>query len=605
MKQLYLLLITLLVSLSAYAEKSGTCGKNLKWKLTDEGVLTITGTGKMQDYSGSSRPWSPYSKVKQVIISDGVTTIGDNAFDGCSSLTSVTIPNSVKEIGELAFYDCSSLTSITIPNSVTTIEYGAFWNCPSLTSITIPNSVTTIGASAFGGCSSLTSVTIPNGVTTIGSNAFYGCSSLTSVTIPNGVTTIGEKAFSYCSSLKSVTIPNGVTTIGVQAFYGCSSLTSVTIGNHVTSIETGAFSNTNVAKVIWLTNTPPRGYSSVTGIASIHYVPNTSYSGLFNTKVYPSLNSIFEVGGVKYVPVSLSERTCDAIDCIYTGDANEVNIDKKVNYKGFDMAVRDINPYTFRGNKYITKANIDITGSIGYDAFSGCSSLKSARIHKDVKELKYDVFYGCGALATFIIEDRNTSLKIGLNGDAPFFKDCKLDSVYIGGKMEYNTSSSAGYSPFYNNKSLRTVKMSDAETTIYDKEFYGCVNLKDVSFGKGLESIGANAFYDCVNVVQISCDAELPPSCSTNLFDPINKWECKLIVPKNSVDAYKKADGWREFFLIEGSTTGIINNIYNKTENVDVYTIDGIKRLSKASVNEINALPKGVYIVNGKKIVIK
>ena len=76
-------------------------------------------------------------------------------------------------------------------------------------------------------------------------------------------------------------------------------------------------------------------------------------------------------------------------------------------------------------------------------------------------------------------------------------------------------------------------------------------------------------------------------------------------MPKNSVDAYKKANGWKEFFLIEGTTTGIINNIYNKIENVDVYTIDGIKRLSKASVNEINALPKGIYIINGKKIIIK
>ena len=76
-------------------------------------------------------------------------------------------------------------------------------------------------------------------------------------------------------------------------------------------------------------------------------------------------------------------------------------------------------------------------------------------------------------------------------------------------------------------------------------------------------------------------------------------------MPKNSVDAYKKANGWKEFFLIEASTTGIINNIYDKTENVDVYTIDGVKRLSKANVNEINALPKGVYIINGKKIIIK
>ena len=76
-------------------------------------------------------------------------------------------------------------------------------------------------------------------------------------------------------------------------------------------------------------------------------------------------------------------------------------------------------------------------------------------------------------------------------------------------------------------------------------------------------------------------------------------------MPKNSIEAYKNADVWKAFFLIEGTTTGIINNIYNKTENVDVYTIDGIKRLSKASINEINALPKGIYIINGKKIVIK
>lgn len=109
----------------------------------------------------------------------------------------------------------------------------------------------------------------------------------------------------------------------------------------------------------------------------------------------------------------------------------------------------------------------------------------------------------------------------------------------------------------------------------------------------------------CKNVKQITSEAVTPPICSAGSFERVNTNECKLIVPKSSVDAYKRADGWRNFFLIEGTTTGIINNIYNKIENVDVYTIDGIKRLSKASVNEINALPKGVYIINGKKIIIK
>ena len=673
MKQLYLLLITLLVSLSAYAEKSGTCGANLKWKLTDEGVLTITGTGEMYNWEDRhARPWSPNSNIKQVIIGDGVTDIGDYAFSYYSSLTSITIPNSVTDIGSHAFVDCRALTSVTIPNSVTDIGPSAFLNCYSLASvtignslttigdhaffgchsltsitipnsvitignsafsscyslasvtignslttigndafrgcqaiasITIPNSVTTIGAYAFSGCSSLTSIIIPNSVTTIGNDAFYGCRSLASITIPNSVITIGNEAFLGCRSLASITIPNSVITIGDHAFSSCDSLASVTIGKHVTNIGTDILSNNSVAKVIWLTKRPPSGYSSVKGF--IHYVPNTSYSQRSNAKVYPSLNDIFEVGGVKYVPVSLSERTCDAIDCIYTGDAYEVNIDKKVNYKGLDMVVREINPYTFHNCHKITKANININGSIGEHAFSGCSSLKSARIHKDVRELKNNVFRGCGALSTFIIEDRNTSLKIGSNGDDPFFKDCKLDSVYIGGKMDYNTSSYVGFSPFYNNTSLRTVKISDTETTIYDKEFYGCNNLKNVSFGKGLESIGANAFIGCGNVKQITSEAVTPPDCSRYAFDGVKRNECKLFVPENSIDAYKKADGWKEFFLIEGTTTGIINNIYNKTENVDVYTIDGIKRLSKASVNEINALPKGVYIINGKKIVIK
>ena len=206
------------------------------------------------------------SSLTSITIPNSVTSIGGSAFEGCSSLTKtnytgdiagwcnimfgdnyanpmyyshnffindqeikdLVIPNSVTSIGEYAFSWCSSLTSVTIPESVTSIGEGVFWRCSSLTSITIPNSVTSIGDWAFGDCSSLTSITIPNSVTSIGEYAFYRCSSLTSVTIPNSVTSIGGAAFYDCSSLTSITIPNSVTSIGDWAFGDCSSLTSIT-----------------------------------------------------------------------------------------------------------------------------------------------------------------------------------------------------------------------------------------------------------------------------------------------------------------------------------------------------------------------------------------
>ena len=149
MKQIYILLIALLMGLSANAEKSGSCGPNLKWHLTDDGVLTISGKGEMKNYTES--PWSG-SNLKRIIIGDSVTTIGNYAFSACRSLTSVTISNSITTIGYSAFSGCSSLTSVTIPNSVTTISGELFFHCSSLTSVIIPNSVTTIEPAAFHYC---------------------------------------------------------------------------------------------------------------------------------------------------------------------------------------------------------------------------------------------------------------------------------------------------------------------------------------------------------------------------------------------------------------------------------------------------------------------
>lgn len=164
-------------------------------------------------------------------------------------------------------------------------------------------------------------------------------------------------------------------------------------------------------------------------------------------------------------------------------------------------------------------------------------------------------------------------------------------------------------------RALTSVTIPNSVTEIGGRAFRKCTNLQKVNIGNSVKTIGVSAFENCTSITQISSEAVVPPYCEStvvypsfsvlNVFDDINKSKCKLIVPKNSLDAYKQAPQWKDFLLIEGSTTGITKTAYNNSGLADVYTIDGTKRLSKASTDEINALPKGVYIVNGKKIIIK
>ena len=206
---------------------SGSCGKNVNYELYDDYTLRIFGNGAMYNfdyfYSGAELypnvPWVSWiSKIKSIVIEDGVTRIGSGAFMKCSSLTDVNISNSVKSIGGNAFAYCSSLEKINIPNSVTSIGTGAFCFCTSLVEANLQDGIVTISESAFSNCSSLAHVNIPNTITSIGDSAFNGCSSLTELIIPDAVTSIGEAAFANCDNLEYVKIGKGITTINDCVF---------------------------------------------------------------------------------------------------------------------------------------------------------------------------------------------------------------------------------------------------------------------------------------------------------------------------------------------------------------------------------------------------
>ena len=277
-------------SITASAEvskaTSGKCGENVKWSLKN-GVLTISGSGAMYDYSYVYSPIEKRSDITSVVIKSGVTSISGRMFLGCEKIKSISLSNSITSIGERAFEKCRGLTSVTIPKSVKSIGGDAFCMCSSLTNINIPTSVKSIGGMAFNSTKWLknqrekndfvvvngilidaakctgkviipntvkvigegaflwngrvTSIKIPNSVKRIEEGAFFRCESLKTINIPESVTSIGDAAFKRCIKLTSVTIPNSVKSIGEEAFYGCTSLKSITIPSNVKSIGKAAF----------------------------------------------------------------------------------------------------------------------------------------------------------------------------------------------------------------------------------------------------------------------------------------------------------------------------------------------------------------------------
>ncbi len=307
------------------AEASGTCGENLKWTLVN-GILTISGTGNIQ----GDEAWRYNDNIVSVILSSGVTGIGEGAFWGCSQLNSINLSDTLTSIGADAFNGChlttslklprsitsignfafrsSGLTNIVIPDSVTSIGAYAFSNCDDLTRINIPSSVTSIGEHAFddcsklinitvpdgiisienfmfNGCSSLTSIELPETITSIGNGAFYGCGEMANIKIPNSVTNIGYNAFSYCYNLTNIEIPANVTSIGNDAFYA-SGLTSIKIPNGITKIEIGTFQFcSNLADImipVSITVIGDHAFDGCSSLADVYYQANESDWNIIN-----------------------------------------------------------------------------------------------------------------------------------------------------------------------------------------------------------------------------------------------------------------------------------------------------------------------------------
>ena len=572
-----LLSIVSVVDFSAFADTltTGKCGENVTYSFDEStGVLTISGTGDMNQWSEDVSPWYGDTRIKTLIINEGVTSIGGSAFEncyylsnvqlpnsltlinysvfeGCTSLTSVTIPdgvkrihnsafegckrltsfsvnegnsnyssqdgvlfnkdkteiiqypignerttydipNSVTSIGDYAFEGCTSLTSVTIPDSVTSIGDWAFCDCTSLTSVTIPNSVTSIGAYAFQGCTSLASVTIPNSVTSIGNSAFDGCASLTSVTIGNGVISIGESAFEGCTSLTSITIPDSVTSISDSAFLNCTSLTCITIPDSVTSIGWSAFSGctslTNVTIPDSVTEIGSFAFSDCSNLNEINYNGTISqwksiqgYS--YVSKPINCTDGVFKnVVTIDSFEYEFGDHTASIVG--YTGTIENLTIPESISYEDYTFEITSIADSAFSNCASLKSVTIpDSVIRIGDSAFEDCTSLTSIKIPYSVTSIGFSAFEGCKRLRSFSVNESNSNYS---SQDGVLFNKDKTEIIQY---------------PIGNERAIYDVPNS--VNSIRDSAFSGCTSLTSLTIPESVKDISDSAFYGCVDLNKI------------------------------------------------------------------------------------------------------
>lgn len=645
----------------------GAYGNTLSYILYDDGELDIYGEGALE-YSYSI-PWSSYrSQIKKVVIGDGVTSISKNVFNNYTSLESVTIPGSVKSISESAFSGCNAVreliyaegTTVALKTGITSIER-----------LVLPNTLVEFSDYAFQNCKNLVSLIIPNSVTRIGYQTFFGCRFNTVIA---GSHIKGGSAFD---------------TRPLKTIWLCNTSTSVPkddklVGQYVNLVSNNQFNIENQTVYPYL--------SSMFEVDGVIYVPvnpsertcDAIHCQLDETSAKIKIGSTVSYRGVDFTVQNVhkylahNNKYVKSVSIDVAGNVGEyafgychsmeklsVNChgdigkyafyycDKLLiagisteggvlngafahcaNMSAMNIAssVSLIGESAFSGCNALNEFTIPAsTAEIGNSAFSSCKSLTSIIVPATLKTIGKSAFNNCSSLSKVIIEDREDVLTLGNNESCKVFDSCPLDEVYIGGKISYASSASAGYSPFYRNTSLRSVTISDRENRIYPYEFYGCSNLQTVKIGDGVTQIGSwafsgcsnltsfrfgenvkeicqEAFSDCISLTGIASEAAVPPVCGGQALEDINKWDCTLYVPEANIADYQAASQWKDFFFVKDILEKV--ETFRCGDNITasflpktgVFTLEGNGAMYDYSENDI--APWEEYIENISQITV-
>lgn len=506
-----------------------TIPKNVEWMGSVftgcTGITTVIfeSNSKLQTLSVEGTSTEGYNKgtfdecssLKNIILPNSLTHIGEEAFHKCSSLSYIDIPDNVTHIGAYAFartalvdieipsgvislgswvfsYN-SKLKNVVIPNTVTSIPSGAFESCTALTNINIPNSVTSIGRTAFTSCTALTSINIPNSITSIVDFAFKSCTALESIDIPNSVTSIGNYAFQYCSKLESVYIANGVKTIGIYAFANCIALKDVTLPSSLTSLGDNAFNGCGlIERFRCFAMTPPSNkaniFTALTDVMQIQvlesalatYQATTPWKN-YTLVAFPDLGSstIMNFGdyALEFVVTNLERSQCSVRCSTLPTVPTMINIPGEIIINGITFDVATIEDNAFANCTYITGVNIDNgVKTIGQSAFNGCNAITNVILPESVE-------------------------------------------------------------------------------TIGKSAFANCSNLTGVSLPSSIKNIGEESFSNCKKLASLECKALKVPTTAYNAFNYVPT-ALSVQVPESSINLYKNAYPWKLYNIMPLSGVG-------------------------------------------------
>ena len=495
---------------AAAATASGSCGTNLTWTLTDDGVLTVKGTGRMTDfnfnYTNTLPPWFDYkASITSIVIEDGVERIGNYAFRACFYVTSVSIPDSVTSIGAQAFYGCSGLTKIVLPKNLATVPTYGFYNCSKLTEVVLPENLVTIGTYAFSGCSNLPQITIPYGTKNIYEGAFNSCGKLK--TVYKYAASTWSYTFSSSPSIKTLYrvtyMLNGRvhSTEDVLSGGNAALLQEPADSFYEYSVDGAAWTGKKIAQDCTVTVTPVPAYT-------------VTYTGAYtgSARIKAGTNAVLPT------PPDYYEYTFTADGKTWTGKNITGNVTVTVTQKATcgenltwsinssgTLVISGSGPmYHFSDSKpapwYSSRTSIKALSlpagltTIGSRAFMDCTELTRVSLSSKITSVGSYAFAGCTKLSSVTLPSSLSSIPSGM-----FYNCTVLKSVSLPAAV----TSIGAYA--FENSGIESFAIPEGVTRIEEDTFAGCTALKTITIPDSVAYIDEGAFsYNNLTDVKIS-----------------------------------------------------------------------------------------------------